>query len=277
MERRRRQMQYFLNTLLKHEILINKNEVKKFLYDVKFDENFFESLPKGFSILQKMIDSEKEGLVSGIFSGITGFVKDKTKQYLNKGSNLNGEQDIKLNALKDTNKKTLDKLKKIRYNIDNIFDQINFDCKISANFSKNLLLLKGKDNPHLKYLHLIFQEIKEKEEHYNEFFVQEVYDKIDFAIMDYEEIDNAIVYNYEGDFLKRFQEAMEKTKNKSEFSEMRDKAKNEKDNYLNVLIKQIEDIHEKNKNVAKEVSEGVIKYLRNLEQFKEMVFNKYMK
>ena len=245
LKKRRIELEFFINEINNHFYINKGEEIKKFLKEIKFDEQYFTSSVKSFYYPE----SEKKMNNNGI---------------INKGVNLinfllgrkNLDDRINSKKIKDREEKLINKLEKYKstFNeIKKIFSCYQNENEEKKNISKNLSYLETENlnyenNLNKKNFHELIKTNKELNNKGNNdknlaFFEEEIVNPLDFCVLNLKGEKKAIKRYVS--FLDNYYKIMDyKEKDNKKIIEEQIKIKNDIDLYEETLIKEMKRIED---------------------------------
>jgi len=271
LEQRRNELQYFINEVNNHASIGKGEEIKKFLYDATFDEQYFNSLGNYFDYPECMKKINNAGIinqgmecVSNIFNYYTGRKNtDKNERMLEK----------KISEIEQKVIKNIEKYKLTFNEIKTIYECLKEEKKEKEFLCNNLLYLKS-ENIHKennldkkKFNELIEINQGFKNDNYKEylnFFENEIFYCLDFCLLDIKgEIKAIQRYKTFMQIYSKIINYKKQNKDCKEILEEQTKIKKDIDIYENTLLREIENIEEKYTKIFKDIIHKLSIYLKN--------------
>ena len=292
LEKRRYELQFFINEIYNHKDIKKGEEIKKFLYGGNFDKQYFNSIQKCFDYPEttKKINANKglisKGVksVSSLYNYFIGY-KDK--------NNIERENSVKIFKIKEKLEKKIEKYNLTYEEIKKIYKVLQDENKEKNYISNNLLFLKSdknneKDNDNEKKK---FNELIEMHQRYdskkNELFLhnfeQEIVYKLDYCLLYLKGEEKAI--NRYKNFLEKYKEIINYTKGPKDDDRIdyeQSCIKKDIEKYENNLLKEMGEIEEKMNKKFEDIIHALIIHLKTMaeesvELFKENDLIKDMK
>lgn len=138
LERRRKQIKFFINFLFNHPVLSQSKEFLKFIKDAEFDENYFKTIIPLFSYPE--IESLTAGSLISKLSSLNPFSRTQSSK-LPKSKNQN-----ELSKNESKYKDISDKINSIFIELNNIEISFGEEQKSLNEIDRSILFLKSKKN-----------------------------------------------------------------------------------------------------------------------------------
>ena len=191
LEQRRKELEFFINEINSHEIIGKAEETKKFLNDVNFDKQYFDSLLKRFNYPEI---SEKIKENKGIISKGMEKVSDLYNYFIGNKSQTDNQRDETKKILEKTEnlEKNLEKFKTTLDEIKNIYKSYTDEYQEKKFISDNLLFLKDDDEINESDIEKQkFNDLVELRQNYNyekskiflKYFEEKIIDPLNFTIL----------------------------------------------------------------------------------------------
>ena len=271
MEQRRNELQYFINEVRNHPYIGKGDEIKKFLYDSTFDEQYFNSLGNYFDYPECMKKINNAGIINQGMKCVTNIFN----YYTGRKSTDKNERKIekKISEIEQKVTNNIEKYKSTFNEIKTIYECLKEEKKEKEFLCNNLLYLKS-ENIHKennldkkKFNELIEINQEFKNDYYKEylnFFENEILYCLDFCILDIKGEIKAI-QRYKT-FMQNYNKIISyKKQNKdcNEILEEQTKIKKDIDIYEETLVREIENIEEKYTKIFKDIIHKLSIYLKN--------------
>lgn len=276
LKKRRIELEYFINEVNNHFFINKSEEIKKFLKEIKFDEQYFESSVKSFYYPECEKKINNICLIDKSVNLINYFLGKKSLNDRINSKILLDEQ-AKL-------KNKLEKYKLIFNEIKNIFSCLKKEKEEKKNLSKNLSYLKAENfNDENNLNKKNFNELIEINKRFNNnkydenlsFFEEEIVNPLDFCILNLIGEKNAIkrYVSFLDSYYKIIDYKIQEKDNKKIIEEQI-KIKNDIDLYEETLIKEIKRNEEVCTKIFKDTIHKLYIYIYNsTEEFVEKYKN----
>ena len=253
-ERRRLQLEYFINEIFNHSCIGKGEELKKFLYETKFDNQYFQNLINFFDYPECTKKLNENGLIN---YGVN--VVANTFNYLigKKSSDNENYKSKIIFGKKEKIEKQIQKYKLTFEEMRNIYESLKEENNEKKDIQKNLLFLKDKANNNNMEKNLDikqFNELTDINQDYNtdkniEYFQTDIINPLDFCLLDLMGEKKAIKrYSF---FLQNYNNIInykKQDKDNNVILEEQTKIKNDIEIYEETLINEIDRVEE---NVTK--------------------------
>ena len=138
LERRRKQIKFFVNFLYKHRVLSKSKEFSKFIYDAEFDENFFKGRPPLFSYPE--LDNLTTGSLMSKLTSLNPFARGQSSNTHKSRS----QSELRRNETKY--KEISEKVNSIFIELNNVEISLGEEEKSLNEIDRSILFLKSKKN-----------------------------------------------------------------------------------------------------------------------------------
>ena len=138
LERRRKQIKFFVNFLYNHPVLSQSKEFLKFIKDAEFDENFFKTIPPLFSYPE--IDKLTAGSLMSKLSSLNPFARGAGA----KTPKSRSQSELSRNESKF--KEISEKINSIFIELNNVEISLGEEEKSLNEIDRSVLFLKSKKN-----------------------------------------------------------------------------------------------------------------------------------
>ena len=138
LERRRKQIKFFVNFLYKHPVLSKSKEFKKFIKDAEFDENFFKGRPPLFSYPE--LDNLTTGSLMSKLTSLNPFARGQSSNTHKSRS----QSELRRNETKY--KEISEKVNSIFIELNNVEISLGEEEKSLNEIDRSILFLKSKKN-----------------------------------------------------------------------------------------------------------------------------------
>ena len=271
LEQRRNELQYFINEVRNHPYIGKGDEIKKFLYDATFDEQYFNSLGNYFDYPECMKKINNAGIINQGMKCVTNIFN----YYTGRKSTDKNERKIekKISEIEQKVTNNIEKYKSTFNEIKTIYECLKEEKKEKEFLCNNLLYLKS-ENIHKennldkkKFNELIEINQEFKNDYYKEylnFFENEILYCLDFCILDIKGEIKAI-QRYKT-FMENYNKIISYKKQNKECNEILEeqtKIKKDIDIYEETLVREIENIEEKYTKIFKDIIHKLSIYLKN--------------
>ena len=275
LEKRKTELEYFINEVYNHRKIGKGEEIKKFLNETSFDKNYFQNLINYFDYPESMKQINNKGLIGKGIESITNTLANTYNYYMGK-SNSEKKNGIpkKFMEIKEKVVKKLEKYRQTSENIRDIYECLKEENKEKASLNNNLLTLKNENDKendvynNFKELIGINQEFnnndKDNCEEELKFFEIKIVNPLNFSLLDLEGEKKAIeryekfwenyncIINYKiGDNDSKI------------ILEEQNKIKNDIKIYEEVLDKELERAEENNIKIYNEIIHNLSIFLQN--------------
>ena len=136
LERRRKQIKFFVNFLYKHRVLSKSKEFSKFIYDAEFDENFFKGRPPLFSYPE--LDNLTTGSLMSKLTSLNPFARGQSSNTHKSRS----QSELRRNETKY--KEISEKVNSIFIELNNVEISLGEEEKSLNEIDRSILFLKSK-------------------------------------------------------------------------------------------------------------------------------------
>lgn len=138
LERRRKQIKFFVNFLYHHRVLSKSKEFSKFIYDAEFDENFFKGRPPLFSYPE--LDNLTTGSLMSKLTSLNPFARGQSSNTHKSRS----QSELRRNETKY--KEISEKVNSIFIELNNVEISLGEEEKSLNEIDRSILFLKSKEN-----------------------------------------------------------------------------------------------------------------------------------
>ena len=138
LERRRKQIKFFVNFLYKHPVLSRSKEFLKFIKDAEFDENFFKNRPPLFSYPE--LDNLTTGSLMSKLTSLNPFARGQSSNTHKSRS----QSELRRNETKY--KEISEKVNSIFIELNNVEISLGEEEKSLNEIDRSILFLKSKKN-----------------------------------------------------------------------------------------------------------------------------------
>ena len=138
LERRRKQIKFFVNFLYKHPVLSRSKEFLKFIKDAEFDENFFKGRPPLFSYPE--LDNLTTGSLMSKLTSLNPFARGQSSNTHKSRS----QSELRRNETKY--KEISEKVNSIFIELNNVEISLGEEEKSLNEIDRSILFLKSKEN-----------------------------------------------------------------------------------------------------------------------------------
>lgn len=282
LEKRRKELEYFINEIYNHNIIGKGEEIKKFLNNTKFDKDYFENLGNFFDYPEtiKKINDNGSGLIN---MGVTRFTN--MINYFGGKNNVNkNERENSKKILGQTEKvqKKIEKYNLTFVEVKNIYECLKNENKEIKSLSNNLSYLNNEINSndnninkkHFNEIIIINQEFNNDiYEDISNMFEEQIVNPLDFCILDLEGQKRAIE-RYDT-FLQNYNKIINyniKPEDNKIIHEEKTKIKNDIEIFEENLIKELERVEE---NITKIFNDIIHKICIILNNSTKILIDKY--
>ena len=282
LEKRRKELEYFINEIYSHNIIGKGEEIKKFLNDSKFDKEYFDNFGNFFDYTEtiKKINDNGNGLISMGVNSITNMI-----YYFGGKNNIDKNERENSKKILGQKEKVLKKIE--IYNltfaeIKNIYECIKSENKEIKCLCNNLSYLDNEINSNDNNINkknfneiiIINQEFNnDKYEHISKVFEEEIVNPLDFCILDLEGQKRAIE-RYDS-FLQNYKNIINyktKPEDNKKILEEKTKIKDDINIFEETLIKELERVEE---NITKIFNDIIHRLSIILKDSTEIIKDKY--
>ena len=283
LEQRRKELEFFINEINSHEIIGKAEETKKFLNDVNFDKQYFDSLLKRFNYPEI---SEKIKENKGIISKGMEKVSDLYNYFVGNKSQTDNQREETKKILEKTEnlEKNLKKFQTTLDEIKNIYKSYTDEYQEKKFISDNLLFLKDDDEINESDIEKQkFNDLVELRQNYNyekskiflKYFEEKIIDPLNFTIL---------YLNGEQEAMKRYKHFLKKyiaiinykiqENDNKKIAIEQNNIRKDIENYEDNLLKDIENIEKKvNEDYEKIINTLIISLKDSTEEFIELFNN----
>ena len=276
LEQRRKELEFFLNEIYSHEIIGKGEETKKFINDINFDKQYFDSLLKRFNypeISEKI--KENKGIISKGMEKVSDFYNYFVG---NKNQKDNEREETKKIFEKTQNlEKNLEKFKNSLEEIKNIHKSFTEEYQEKKFITDNLLYLKDEEINEKNIDKEKFNDLIELRQNYNhenskiflKNFEENIIEPLNFDIL-YLNGEQKAIERY-NKFLKKYEDIANYKTQESDNKKIileKDNIKKDIKDYETNLLKDVENIEEKiNKDYEKIINILIISLKDSTEEF----------
>ena len=276
LEQRRKELEFFLNEIYSHEIIGKGEETKKFINDINFDKQYFDSLLKRFNypeISEKI--KENKGIISKGMEKVSDFYNYFVG---NKNQKDNEREETKKIFEKTQNlEKNLEKFKNSLEEIKNIHKSFTEEYQEKKFITDNLLYLKDEEINEKNIDKEKFNDLIELRQNYNhenskiflKNFEENIIEPLNFDIL-YLNGEQKAIERY-NKFLKKYEDIANYKTQESDNKKIileKDNIKKDLKDYETNLLKDVENIEEKiNKDYEKIINILIISLKDSTEEF----------
>ena len=275
LEKRKNELEYFINEIYNHSKIGKGEEIKKFLNETSFDKDYFKNLINYFDYPESMKQINNKGLIGKGIESITNTLANTYNYYMGK-ENAGKKDGIskKFIEIKEKVEKKLEKYKQTYNNIKDILKCLKSESTEKKSLNNNLLNLKNENNNENNSYKTFIKLIEINQEFNNnnndkyeedlKIFENKIVNPLDFSILDLEGEKTAIeryekfneTYNYIINY---------KIGNNDSKIILEEQSKIKKDIkiYEEILEKEIERIEENNTKIYNEIIHNLCIFLQN--------------
>jgi hypothetical protein len=282
LEKRRKELEYFINEIYNHNIMGKGVEIKKFLNEIKFDKDYLENLGNFYDYPEtiKKINESGNGLINMGVNSITNMIYYfGGKNSINKNERENSK---KILGQKEKVQKKIEKFNLTFVEIKNIYDCLKNENKEIKSLCNNLSYLNNEINSNDNNINkknfneiiIINQEFdNERYEYITKVFEEEILNRLDFCILDLEGQKRAIE-RYDS-FLQNYNKIVNykiKPEDSKKLLEEKTKIKDDINIFEETLINELERVEE---NITKIFNDIIHKICIVLKDSTEIIKDKY--
>ena len=282
LEKRRKELEYFINEIYNHNIMGKGVEIKKFLNEIKFDKDYFENLGNFYDYPEtiKKINESGNGLINMGVNSITNMIYYfGGKNSIDKNERENSK---KILGQKEKVQKKIEKFNLTFVEIKNIYDCLKNENKEIKSLCNNLSYLNNEINSNDNNINkknfneiiIINQEFdNERYEYITKVFEEEILNRLDFCILDLEGQKRAIE-RYDS-FLQNYNKIVNykiKPEDSKKLLEEKTKIKDDINIFEETLINELERVEE---NITKIFNDIIHKICIVLKDSTEIIKDKY--
>ena len=275
LEKRKNELEYFINEVYNHRKIGKGEEIKKFLNETSFDKNYFLNLINYFDYPESMKQINNKGLIGKGIESITNTLANTYNYYMGKNNSYkkNG-MSKKFMEIKEKVGKKIEKYRQTSENISIIYECLKLENIEKASLNNNLLTLKNEnDKENSAYNN--FKELIEINQEFNnndkdnceedlKFFEDKIVNPLNFSLLDLEGEKKAIE-RYEK-FLENYNYIINYKIGDNDSKiilEEQNKIKNDIKIYEEVLDKELERAEENNVKIYNEIIHNLSIFLQN--------------
>lgn len=275
LEKRKNELEYFINEVYNHRKIGKGEEIKKFLNETTFDQNYFRNLINCFDYPECMKQINNKGLIGKGIESITNTLANTYNYYMGKNnSDKKNGMPKKFMEIKEKVGKKLEKYRQTSENIAVIYECLKLENTEKASLNNNLLTLKNENNKE-NSAYNNFKELIEINQEFNnndkdsceedlKFFEDKIVNPLNFSLLDLEGEKKAIE-RYEK-FLENYNYIINYKIGDNDSKiilEEQNKIKNDITIYEEVLDKELERAEENNIKIYNEIIHNLSIFLQN--------------
>ena len=267
-ERRRLQLEYFLNEIFNHNSIGKGEELKKFLYETKFDTQYFKNSSNFFDYPECTKKLNDNGIINYGVNVVTN-----TFNYLLGKKTFDKNVSINSNKILGKKEKVNKQIKKYQLTLEqmkNIYECLKEENNEKKDINRNLLFLKDQNNNSNIENNIDkkqFNEITEINQEFEKkiiFFENDIINPFDFCLLDLIGEKKAIKrYSI---FLQNYNNIInykKQDKDSNAILEEQSKIKKDIDKYEKTLIEEIERVEGNITKIYNEIINRLCIYLIN--------------